>query len=962
MGDETLRVPKGARRGRGPAQPGPGDAVELRLLGPVELRLAGVAVDAGQPRQRCVLAALAADAGKPVSVPTLVDRVWGEEPPRRSREALYVYLTGIRKLLQHVDGHTGPSLVRRPGGYLLDLDPDLVDVHRLRRLVGHARDRACPDGRRLTLLRQALGLWRGIPLADLSGDWVSATRQLWEGDYLDAVGRWAEAELRAGDPAAAVKPLTELVELHPLNESLAGGLIRSLHAAGRAADALDCYSRLRARLVQQLGIEPAPEVQQLQQAILRGEIERPQATPASTLEIDVESANFVVPAQLPADIHGFTGRANEMTRLDQLLAASADRWTAVVISTVSGTAGVGKTALAVHWAHQVRDAFPDGQLYVNLRGLDSAGRPPMDPADAIRNLLGALGVVPQRIPLDLDEQIGLYRSLLARKRLLLLLDNAHDAGQVRPLLPGSASVFVIVTSRNQLSSLVAAEGAQPLTLDLFTWTEARQMLSGRIGAHRVAAEKDAVEEIIECCARLPLALAVVTARATIRSGVPLSTLAAELRDSSSRLDALADSESTTNVRIVLSLSYRSLSPGTARLFRLLGLDPGPSISLRAVVHLADLPVGRVRPLLDELVFNHLIKESAPDRYGLHDLMRSYAAEQAHTHDSEAERRSALGRVLDYYVQTAEAADRLLFRYRPRFDSTPIRPAATAEHFAGITDAARWLTDEVETLSRMVETAAQYGLDEHAWRLAWWLHTFFTTQGYTEERQSLLTVALGAAQRLASPRAEAQVLVAMAGARFIRGRHDETGQDIRRALRLFEDLGDLTGQAWTLLGESARLQKLRRYRDSMTPARKALDISRELGDVIRQADALCAIAWAHAHIQEHDAALTQAEHALALQQEADDRARQCTTLECVGYVNHELGRHDAAITAYQRVLELRTERGDRSGSGQTLMYLGDVYRSTGRIQRARQFWQQALEIFDSLHHPDAALLKSRIEQP
>jgi len=503
--------------------------VELRLLGPVEIDAAGRRVEVGHPRQRCVLAALAADAGRLVPVDTLVDRVWGTELPGQPRQALYAYLARIRRLIDEADPGGTSRLVHRSGGYLLDVDPDRVDLHRFRRLVTRARDRGPADPRRVVLLREALDLWRRVPLAGLTGEWPGRVREGWQREYLDAVTAWADAELPAGNAGDAVVRLTDLVEQHPLDESLAAALMRALHAAGRGADALDRYAKVRGRLVEKLGVDPGPELQRLHQAILRGERSTPAQEPAAARQ-----PRPTVPAQLPADARGFAGRTAQLDHLDAVLAAAGTQPTALVMFVLSGTAGIGKTTLAVHWAHRVRDRFPDGQLYVNLRGFDPTGAV-LAPADAIRRFLDAFDVPPPRIPTDLDAQVALYRSLLADRRMLIVLSVA----------------------------------------------EARELLTRRL-AGRVAAQPDAVDKLITRCARLPLALAVVAAHAATQPRLPLAALADQLRDAQGRLDALSTGDApATDLRAVFSWSYRTLSEAAARLFRLLGRHPGPDLSTPA---------------------------------------------------------------------------------------------------------------------------------------------------------------------------------------------------------------------------------------------------------------------------------------------------------------------------------------------------------------------------------------------
>src|SRR5262249_40894759 len=453
-----------------------------------------------------------------------------------------------------------------------------------------------------------------------------------------------------------------------------------------------------------------------------------------------------VPRQLPKAPVAFTGRVRELDRLNEALTAVLDpaepadeRVGVVVISAIAGTAGVGKTALAVHWAHQVADRFPDGQLYVNLRGFDQVGAV-MGYAEAGRGFRDALGVPVAGIPVGVDAQAALYRSVLAGRRMLVVLDNARDPGQVRPLLPAAPGCLVLVTSRNQLCGLVAADGARLLTLDLLTRAEARTLLARRLGPDRTAAEPDAVEEIITRCARLPLALAVVAARAATHPRFPLHALTADLRGVHDRLDALDGGDLATDVRAVFSWSYQALGGGAARLFRLLGLHPGPDISTPAPVtpppaaaSLAARPAPGARALLAELARANLVVEHAPGRHTSHDLLRVYASQLAQTIDSDGERRAATGRMLDHYLHTAYAADRMLYPARDPIMLAPLRPGVTPEQPADHQQALAWFTAEHPALLAAVEYAGATGWDTHTWQLAWTLWTFLHWQGHWHDQ-------------------------------------------------------------------------------------------------------------------------------------------------------------------------------------------------------------------------------------
>jgi len=716
--------------------------MEFRVLGPVDSLVGGQAPEVTARRQQfAVLAVLVVDAGRPVSVDALVDRVWDGRPPRQARRTLHTHITRIRRLLEGAAAGAEPvRLLRSAGGYLLDTDPKTVDLHRFRHLVDQARQlgRAARDP--VAPLRAALDLWRGEPLAGLPGAWAQRMRESWRQEWLDAMVAWGLAETRAGDPGPVITRLGALVTEYPLVEPLAVALMRAQYAAGRAAEALDHYTTVRQRLAEELGTDPGIELRRLHQAILRGNLDEAAVGQAP------QGPRAVVPAQLPTGVLGFSGRAGALARLDAVLAGSARQPAAVPICVVSGTAGVGKTALAVHWAHRVAARFPDGQLYLNLRGFDPGG-PAMQPAEAVRAVLDGWQVPPQRIPSSPAAQESLYRSTFAGRRVLVVLDNARDAEQVRPLLPGTPGCLVVVTSRDQLSGLVAIEGAHPVPLDLLPPDEARELLASRLGTARIAAEPDAVDSIATSCARLPLALAIVAARAATNPVRSLGTLAADLRAGQGSLDAFDGGERVADVRAVFSWSYRTLGPASGRLFRLLGLHAGPDISATAAAGLAGVPPREVRPLLVELTRARLVAEQPPGRYAVHDLLRAYATELSQTLDNPADRRAAQRRVLNHHLHTAHAATMLLNPHRDPITLAPAEPGVTPERFAGHADALDWFVVERPVLLASVEQAAAIGLDAYAWQLVWSLATYLERQGHWHDWTAVQRTGLEAARRL-----------------------------------------------------------------------------------------------------------------------------------------------------------------------------------------------------------------------
>jgi DNA-binding SARP family transcriptional activator len=615
--------------------------VEFCLLGPLAVRSGDRLLSIPHGKQRTLLAALLAHAGEVIPADELAELLWEGRPPLSARATLQNYVKRLRQAL----GPLGQARLRthRPG-YVIDASADEVDLLRFGALcaAGHVAARQGDWNQAAARLRAALALWRGQPFTGVPSELLALTESPRLNEMrLDALETSIDAEMHLGRHVQVADELRQLVAAEPLRERPRGLLMLALYRAGRAAEALAQYRDARRTLVRDLGLEPGPRLRQLHRQILAGDpaldlaaaprpaVSRPDR--AATRETAAgrmsaaEHGSVVVPRQLPAAVAHITGRQAESEALTQQLDQPAGASRAVTIWTIVGTAGIGKTALALHWSHRVADRFRDGQLYANLRGFGPRVTP-APPEEVIRGFLGALGVPAAELPARLEAQAALYRSLLADRSMLVLLDNARDAEQVRPLLPGSAACVVLVTSRDQLTGLVVAEGAYPVSLGLLTEADAADLLARRLGAARLSAEPEAVRELIGLCARLPLALAVVAGRASGRPGVPLTQITSELR--AARLDALATGEPATDLRAVLSWSYGCLTPPAAAMFRALGLHPGPDITPARAAALAGVDPRQARAALIELARAHLIEEHAPGRFALYGLLRAYATDLA----------------------------------------------------------------------------------------------------------------------------------------------------------------------------------------------------------------------------------------------------------------------------------------------------------------------------------------------
>lgn len=922
-------------------------STRFRLLGAVEARLDGRVLEVGHLRQRCVLAALLLDANATVTVDELVDRVWGERPPQRARETLYGYVSRLRAALA---AGQDVYIARRPTGYVLTVDPDAVDVQRFHRLVGQARANADLD-----LYEEALGLWRGEAFSALDTPWLNGMRSALDRARLGAALDRNDLALRHGRFADVLEEIGVAAEANPLDERIAGQLMLALSHAGRPGEALACYRGLRKRLAEELGIEPGEQLAALHQRILRAE--------TSTSD----GANVLVPRQVQAPPRTFTGRAAELAELARLcgpaawrgdLAArrgdqAARRGDLAALCAIVGPGGVGKTWIAQRFAFDQRSRYPDGQLYVDLRGFDPAG-PPVPAAIALRGFLEALGVAPEAIPTDLDARTALYRGLVADKRLLIVLDNARDSAHVAPLLPGAKCATVVVTSRHQLTGLVTAHGARPLVLGLLPDGEASRLLAVGLGEDRVAAEHVAAQAILRHCGGLPLALGIVAARAAVHPGLPLAALAAELDVAATRLDALDAGELAVNLRAVLSCSVESLPRPAARLFALLGLVPGPEFGVAAAASLAGVPVAAVRVVLRQLVAAHLVAEPEPGRrYRMHDLLRLYAAERAAA--QAADQAEARRRLLDHYLQTSFAANRLLAPFRAAVTPAPPGQDVSLSTVDDHLQALAWFTAEHADLLAAVRQAADAGEDLHAWQLAWSLATYLDRYAHWQDQVAVHTIALNAAERTGDRCAVAYALRGLASALIWVGRYADARRLLERAIAL-DCPAELAATYRTMARSHARegAPHLALLCDE-----RALRLHEEAGDRSGQATALNGIGWHYAHLGEPERALPFCEQALGLHQEIGDRHGTAATFDSLGLVHRHLGRYAEAIACYQDAVDLYEELGDRYEMADTMANLGDALKESGQGDQAEAAWLRAVEMLEDLGVP-ATAVKARLQ--
>ncbi|HWR47757.1 MAG TPA: BTAD domain-containing putative transcriptional regulator [Pseudonocardiaceae bacterium] len=751
--------------------------MDFEVLGPRQVRQGEQPVQLSAPMPRMVLGVLLTRANTPVPVDVLVDALWAGQRDPRAAKKLQLHVHRLRRVLDD------PARIRfEHGGYTLQVHPGELDAERFESALAEGTDAGQP-ARAVALLRRALQLWRGDPFSDITDlPLLRAEADRLTERRLTGLTQLYAAELACGHANAIIPELVELAARHPMREQLQGLLMTALYQAGRQAEALEVYHRTRGALVEQLGLEPGNELQRLEHAILTGDpmLEAP-TTPSIT------------PAQLPADITDFTGRKAQLAAV-QHLAAAADR-SATVLVAITGRAGVGKTTLAVHAAHRLRVHYPDGQLYVNLHGAQAH---PLAPADVLARFLRSLGVDRMTIPDDAEERAALYRSRLADRRLLILLDNAECEAQLRPLLPGTPGCTVLVTSRTRLAGL---NGARLVDLDIFEPDQAVELLARVAGPQRVAAEPAATREIVRLCGFLPLAVRVAGARLGARPHWPLSRLEADLADERHRLEALRLGD--LEVRASFALSYESLDVIAQRTFRLLGLLAIRDFTPWVVAALLDVPQATAEELVDTLVDMHLLDVAGHDasgrlRYRFHDLLRVYARELLAAQEPEADRLAALDRAFGGWLALTEEAGRAMASsafagtlergtcWRP--DESVVRSV--------VTDPSGWFTAERAALMGAVGQAYSVGSDQLGWALGVRLARTFLIRGYYDDWREVCELMLAGARRAVNGGREGMALRGQGELRRLQHRLDEALEGFEQTLTACETAGDHAGRTLT----------------------------------------------------------------------------------------------------------------------------------------------------------------------
>jgi DNA-binding SARP family transcriptional activator/tetratricopeptide (TPR) repeat protein len=890
------------------------------LLGPVEGWRDGRPLNLGPRKQRLVLAALLLAANRPLSTERLVDLTWPDSPPPTARTAIHGRISRLRALLA---GLPGVALDSVGSGYTLRVDPGVVDAHRFTDLLAKARA-AGTDELAECRYDEALALWRGPAL---DGTTTEDVRRELCGDLeearLQAVDELADVRLRLGRHRDLVVGLTSHLAAHPTRERTAGQLALALYRCGRASDALEVCRRTRLRLHEDLGIDPGPELDALEVAILRKD-------ESLALPVRARPAPATVPAHLPAAVAGFTGRVAEVRRVTELFSDAEP--TAVPVAVISGPAGVGKSALAIHCGHELADRYQDGQLHVDLRGY--AVDEPMPPMDALARFLRALGLPPARVPVDQDEAVLVYRSLLAGRRVLVVLDNAASAEQVRPLLPGAPGCGVLVTSRDELRGLAALDGAWPLRLDVLAPDESLALLRHMVGGDRLDAEPHGAAELARLCDHLPLALRIAGAHLASRPAWRIAEYVRELSQGS-RLGKLALPEDRrAAVGPAFDLSYRVLAPRTRVLFRRLGLVPGPDFTVEVAATLCGCSLDEAAAELDRLTAAHLVREYVPGRYQCHDLLRLYAAGRAEAAESSADRATVSAALNDFYLRHADAAARAVYPHRVRL---PL-PTPAVDVFAGTADALAWLDAELPNLAAAVHHAARNGAPRTACLLADTLRGYFPGRGLGAQWLDLAAVALTAATD-DDTAAAAHLSFGEAYLQLTRYplavEHYGVARDLARAAAWSDAESTALGNMGVVYREAG---ELRRAADCFA---EALEINVRIGNTRKQALDVLNLGVVHAVLGRLVCAADLFERAMVLTGEDGSPSTTGMLVQCLGNTRRYLGELARAERHLTDALAVFRGINDLTGQASVLESLAGVHADAGRRRQAREAATEAL---------------------
>ncbi len=942
--------------------------VRFRLLGPLEIRAGEDWRGIGAPKWRSLLATLLIHPGQIVPADVLINEVWGDTPPAKAANLVSIYVLRLRRLLGDTDS---TLLVTRAPGYQLRVGPADTDAQLFETMVRNGRRALAagdPEGA-ASQLAEALMLWHGSPLADVPPTpLVEAEAERLAELRLDAAELRITAELACGGHAQVVSELRRLLADHPLREGLWLLLMRALDGAGRHAEALDVYGQARSAIADELGVDPGAELRQLYADMLAQDdaVAKDNGAPAGIISAGTVEASsrppesapapaaasvprsVPVPAQLPADIADFTGRDDQLKHLCDLLSAAGanDDSGAVRIALVAGSGGLGKTSLAVHAAHRVRGSFPDGQLYVDLLGATSH---PLPVADVLARFLRDLGVIGREIPVDADERAARYRTTLAGRRMLIVLDNARDAAQVRSLLPGTASCAVLVTTRSRMPDLAST---RLVDLNVLDDDEALALFTRVVGDQRAAAEPEATAELLLACAGLPLAIRICAARLATRSGWTIRAMANRLRDEHRRLDELRVGDLA--VRASFQVSFASLPASIhpdgitpADAFRLLGLWHGPTISSAAAAALFGVQEYPAADALEILVDAHLLESKAPDRYQFHDLLRVYSSERAVADLSAPDREAAIRRLLTWYMRTADAAATAVLPYRYNMPlggaDDPRQPPLS---FTGAEDALGWYDSERVNVVAATRQASECGMHDIAWRLPAPLFIVFNSRQNWVDCIGTHRIALESARRAGNRQGEAWVLNNLGDA-LGRTNESEGIGHLEQALAIRHEIGDRMGEAQAANNLADAYEHLGRMDEVIGLLRRALELNRDVGDRYGEGVALSNLGAALLGVGRAEDGIDSLQQARRAFAEVGYTDGEGYAMHILGECYVSLGQDSEALECLQRSLNSHQAAGNRNRQAVTLRLLASVQARNGLPEQARESWAQAAAIFDDL---------------
>ncbi|MBP2330324.1 DNA-binding SARP family transcriptional activator/tetratricopeptide (TPR) repeat protein [Kibdelosporangium banguiense] len=911
--------------------------MRIQVLGSLRAWNDRVELDLGPPARRAVLGLLALAGGEAVPRRELMDALWGDRPPRSAVNVLQTHIKHLRRVLEPGRPPRSSSTVlpHVSGGYAVHRDIVDVDLVHVRRLIDEAND-AHRDGntaRVATLLGEALRLWRGRPLADIPFLATHPKVVALVAERREVLARHGDAMIAIGAAADVLPEVAEAAADQPLDESVQARLIRVYHAVGQRAKAFQTYHEVRDRLIEELGIDPGPELLAAHAALLHDGETTGTATTKSRPAPRV-------PKQLPAVPHGFTGRTSQLSMLDDLL---PEREKAMTIAAISGTAGVGKTALAVRWAHRVRDRFPDGQLYANLRG--HAHGPPATPIEILAQFLSALDIPAERVPLDLETASALYRTLTTDQKTLVLLDNAASPDQIRPLLPSGPGCLVLVTGRDRMAGLVAMHGARQLTLDVLSPDDALDLLARILGAERVNAEHEAAVEFAKLCAYLPLALRIAAANLADRPGCGIQDYVAELREGNLLAALAVQGDEQTAVRTAFDLSYAALPSEAQRLFGLLSLLPGTEFSVETVAALIGADLGETGRLLDRLAGAHLVEHQAPSHYHFHDLLRRYAAEQVQQQEPQQDRDSALKRLYDWYLHAVDGAARLLYPHMLRL---PV-PEIDARMPSGVTEfggAAAWLDAELGNLV----TAIRAGPPAMTWPLADALRGYFWMCMRRVEWQAAAAAGLTAAEQTGDSRARAAARLSLADLHFRQGRYRQAVRHYTSALLLARQAEWVEAQAAVLGNLGCAYWQAGRLTAAAVRFDRGRVLSRSIGQPIGEAVALGNLGNVHWELGRLSQAAEHYAQALSRYRQIGSRYGEAINLGNLGQVQRVRGLPAEAAVLLTRAISLHREAGNRACEAETHSRLAATYCDLGRMTEAADYARTGLTLAEQSGEP------------